>query len=249
MSAASPLSLTALRQTIRRLERADGPAHAVHAHLPFGCPALDSHLPGGGLETGALHEVLGGRSGATLAVSTAFIAAICARMSGAVLWCGAYADLYGPGLASVGLAPDRLLIAAARDDDQILAVLEEGLRHRALAAVVGELKRLDLTASRRLQLAAAKSGVSAFVLRRFASDKHLEANAAVTRWRVHPAPSVTGTPTDLSRACWSLDLLRCRGATSATWIVEAPDATGHLRLPSTLDARSAHPAHRLSAAG
>lgn len=42
--------------------------------------------------------------------------------------------------------------------------MEEGLRHRGLAGVVGELTRLTLTPSRRLQLAAEASSVTALVV-------------------------------------------------------------------------------------
>jgi protein ImuA len=44
--------------------------------------------------------------------------------------------------------------------------MEEGLKCRGLAAVVGEATRLSLTASRRLQLAAGESGVTAILIRR-----------------------------------------------------------------------------------
>jgi protein ImuA len=55
--------------------------------------------------------------------------------------------------------------------------MEEGLRHSALAAVVGEVIRLPLTASRRLQLAAEQSGVTALVICRW----HNVAQAATSR--------------------------------------------------------------------
>ena len=82
-----------------------------------------------------------------------------------MLWALPRDDLFAPALAGVGLHPDRLILAVA--GRQVLSVMEEGLRHRGLAGVVGELEgRLTLTASRRLQLAAEASGVIAIVLRR-----------------------------------------------------------------------------------
>lgn len=249
MQATRSSALTTLRDTIRRLERNAG-AHAQTArgHLAFGCPALDAHLPGGGLEGGALHEVVCGRAPADEAAATAFVAAIAARTGKMVLWCGG-GDLYAPGLAGLGLGPDRLIMAAARGDAQILAVMEEGLRHRVLGAVVGELKRLDLLASRRLQLAAAKAGVMALALRRGGAKAREDPNAAVTRWRVSPAPAAAGLPLELERGRWRLELLRCRGGGEGIWIVECPDASGHIRLPSTLDDRGARAPDRLRAAG
>ena len=45
--------------------------------------------------------------------------------------------------------------------------MEEGLRHGGLAALVGDVARLSMTASRRLHLAAKGSGTIGFALRRW----------------------------------------------------------------------------------
>ena len=58
------------------------------------------------------------------------------------------------GAGSGRLAPDRVIYVEAGDDKAVLACIEEGLRHGGLGAVVGEVARLSMTASRRLQLAA-----------------------------------------------------------------------------------------------
>ena len=70
----------------------------------------------------------------------------------------------------------------------VLPAMEQGLRHGGLAGVVGELVRLPLTPSRRLQLAAEASGVIAFALRRSGSASD-EANACFSRSRISPSPS------------------------------------------------------------
>jgi hypothetical protein len=62
-------------------------------------------------------------------------------------------------------------------DAEVLPAMEEGLRHGGLAGVVGELVRLPLLPSRRLQLAAEASGVIAFALRRSGSQQD-QANAS-----------------------------------------------------------------------
>jgi protein ImuA len=69
-------------------------------------------------------------------------------------------------LARVGLHPDRVIYCETWKDAEVLPAMEEGLRHGGLAGVVGELVKLRLTPSRRLQFAADASGVIAFVLRR-----------------------------------------------------------------------------------
>ncbi len=239
--------LTDLRCRIARITR--DPARRRAPAIRFGIAALDRHLPDGGLAIGVLHEVAGtGPDTEHAAAATLFAAGVLARLRGPVLWALPRDDLFAPALAGVGLHPDRLILAAA--GKQVLSVMEEGLRHRGLAGVVGELDgTLTLTASRRLQLAAEASGVTAIVLRR--SRRHddpvlAEPNAAVTRWRLTALPSappLLHAPAlpGLGRARWRLELLRCRGGNPATWIVEACDATGHLALVAELPDRSAAP--------
>ena len=55
---AAAARLAALKASIARVGR-PGKA-AAHTAVPFGIPALDTRLPGGGLAVGALHEVAGG---------------------------------------------------------------------------------------------------------------------------------------------------------------------------------------------
>ncbi len=116
--------------------------------------------------------------------------------------------------------------------------MEEGLHCNGLAGVVGEVTRLPLTASRRLQLAASQSGVTAFALRRFRNlkEKSLadEPNAAATRWRVAPSPSSGSEFDGLPRQQWVLELVRARGGEERSWIVEACDAQGYLAVPAAL---------------
>ena len=236
--------LDALRARVARIERR-GPLHAGVC-LPFGLPAIDRHLPGGGLAAGALHVVTGDAHGLEHATAaTLLVAGLLARGHGAVFWALEHRDLFAPGLAAVGLHPDRVIFAEA--GRAVPLAMEEALHHAGLAAVVGEVRGLGLTASRRLQLAAEGSGVPVFALRRSrnASDPALtEPNAAVTRWRVAALPSPPAFAhaphvPGLARARWRLDLLRCRGGATATWIVEACDAQGHLALAADSGNRQA----------
>src|SRR5207249_2576550 len=117
---------------------------------------------------GALHEILGmGGDEEDGAVAAAFAAGIVGRLiatgDGMVLWCLSRSDLYGPGLAAHGLDPGRLVQVRAARDAEILWAMEEGLRAPGIAAVVGEIGVLPGVASRRLQLAAERSGVAALL--------------------------------------------------------------------------------------
>lgn len=212
--------------------------------VPFGDAAIDRALPGGGLPQGALHECAGGGLGAVHGAAAAlFVAGILARLKGQVLWCLRTRDLFAPALAGAGLSPDRVIYAEGGDDKMILLCMEEGLRHKGLAGVVGEVTRFPLTASRRLQLAAETSGVTGFVIRRWRkvaeAEEFNQLTAAATRWRITAAPSIQLPVPGVGRPRWKLELLRCRGGDSAEWVVEACDETGRLALSAALADRSA----------
>src|SRR6266404_4966494 len=241
--------LPELREQIRRIER---PAAATHEVLPFGVAAIDGVLPGGGLSRGALHEILGlGGDEEDGVLAAAFAAGIVGRLmaegDGMGLWCLPRPDLYGPGLAAHGLDPGRLVLVRAPRDDEILWAMEEGLRAPGIAAVVGEVGALPAVASRRLQLAAERSGITALLLRRWrdggqAARERALPNAATTRWRIAALPSQPpqGEP-GVGRPRWRVELLRCRGGEPACWEVEGADATGNVSLAATLADRPAKP--------
>jgi protein ImuA len=188
--------LPALRERVRRIEQ---PTAAMHGVLPFRVAAIDRALPGGGLARGVLHEILGANGDEEDgALAAAFAAGIVARLipaaDGIGLWCTAQPDLYGPGLAGHGLDPARLVVARAVRDAEILWAMEEGLRTPGVTVVVGEVGILPDVAGRRLQLAAERSGITAFVLRRWLNgeqagrERDLPSSAA-TRWRITALPS------------------------------------------------------------
>ena len=264
----------------------------AHGVLPFGVAAIDRALPGGGLARGALHEILGaGGDEEDGALAAAFAAQILGRLTrpptspsrsltrpgpslsplkggegrgevGVVLWCLPRPDLYGPGLAAHGLDPGQVVLVRASRDAEILWAMEEGLRAPGMVAVVGEIGSFPMVASRRLQLAAERSGITAFLLRRWrdggqAARERALPNAAVTRWRIASLPSLPtrGEP-GVGHPRWRVELLRCRGGEPASWEMpawempawempacemEVPDATDHVSLPATLADRAATP--------
>ncbi len=236
--------LSELRALVAGIETA---SCATRDTLPFGVPAIDTHLPGGGLARGALHEIAGGASIAEQGAATLFTAGIAARLKGPVLWCLRSRDLFAPALQAAGLPADRVIFAEARDEASVLAAMEDGVRHRGLAAVIGEVARLPLVASRRLQLAAETSGVTALALFRWHKPA-AEPTASVTRWRVMPRPSEALPVPSLARSRWRVTLERCRGAEPGTWDLEACDETGHLGLPADLVHRPAAAPARTSVA-
>ena len=129
-----------------------------------------------GIARPALHEILAATPG-DLAAAAGFALALAIRFTQLrftqlrkkpILWIGEdFATrenglLYGPGLALHGLDPaDFVLVQAANAKDALWG-LEEAVKCGAAAAVIGEIwslaKAYDLTAARRLVLAAQKGG-------------------------------------------------------------------------------------------
>ncbi|MBI1684193.1 ImuA family protein [Caulobacter hibisci] len=247
-----PSAFLSLRADIERIEAG---GRAVRDVLPFGVAAVDARLPEGGLRLGALHEVAGGGGGAIdTTVAALFAAGIAARTRGPVLWCMARRDLFAPALDLAGLAPDRVIYGEMDDDKSVLAAAEEGLRHGGFGAVVGEVGRLSMTASRRLQLAAESGTSLAVILRRWRRQADAadfgQPTAAVTRWRVTALPSAPLPVAGVGRARWFVELIRCKAGECADFELEACDETGRLALLADLVHRSpAPPAWSRRAAG
>jgi protein ImuA len=106
--------------------------------------------------------------------------------------------------------------------------------------VIGEVKRLAMPATRRLQLVAEGGRTIALLLKRHAregSDPLGAPSAAVTRWRIGCAPSAPLPVEGVGRPRWELSLARQRGGESFQLLVEACDATGRCALPAPLVAR------------
>jgi protein ImuA len=155
------------------------------------------------------------------------LAARAARMGGEVLWIatgfamGEGGGPYGPGLDQFGMASARLLVLRVPRAADVLWAMEEGLRCRALAGVVAELtgegEATDLTATRRLTLAAREGAGLGLLVRH-----HILAApcAAATRWTVAAAPSRPDAYGGLGRACFDLSLRKNRRGPSGRWFIE-----------------------------
>ncbi len=232
----NPRMIEELRDRIAHLE---GGAARRPAVLPFGVRDIDDRLPGGGLSHGALHEIAGGGGGTVDGAAAAlFAAGIAARSKGKVLWCLTRPDLFFPALAQAGLHPDRVIFCEGDKDEDVLASMEEGLSFGGLGAVVGELVRLPMVSSRRLQLAAEKSGTMALVVRRW--RRQTEASdfgnptASTTRWRVSVLPSEELPVAGVGRARWLAELMRVKAGECAEFEIGACDAKGRVcLLPSS----------------
>ena len=200
--------------------------------LKTGVAGIDEALPWAGLTPG-LHEIAAAHGDAARA---GLVASLLRHRPGPVLWCRSHrtaleaGDPYGPGIAVLGLSPDRLILAEAAKPAELLWAMEEGARTKGLAAVVADGVMPDLTAGRRLQLAAEAGQGLVFLL---ATGRQTAASTALTRWFVASAPSRPeaegpGPP------CWTIELWRCRGGRPREWMVEWDDAALSLSVVSPM---------------
>jgi protein ImuA len=191
----------------------------VERPVTFGIESIDNRI-GGGLTPGALHEVFAASSdnasaAAAFAVMTAMRACALGRP---VLWvreqrCGRHTGhLHAAGLAELGFDPDDLVLVEAPDTLAVLRAGADIVRCGQVGAVViepwGKAPLLDLTASRRLSMGAAASGVLTLVLR---VDAEPMPSAAQTRWQVAAAPSSPLVANAPGRPAFDIALLRHRG--------------------------------------
>jgi protein ImuA len=214
-----------------------------HGVLPLDGGAVDAAL-GGGLALGALHAVEGaGIEAETCAVPAAFLARLVAALPSPlpIFWIAQNTDLYAPGLIGHGFDPSRLIQLRCVSDDETLGAMETLLRSKAVACVIAETARVSPLAGRRLQMACLGSGTTGFVLRRFLYGRRATEpiQAAVTRWRLGPSPSlkIGRLP---GRPRWRAELLHTRSGPATEWILEQEDredATHPFRVATGL----AHP--------
>ncbi len=232
--------LAFLRRKIVCVEDGVG-AGIPFARVSLGAPGADCSLDRtlrGGLRRGALHEIAPGGAGDG-AAACGFALALAARLKArapagrsAVVWIVEdFAGLeggapYGPGLALHGLDLTGLILVHTATARESLWAMEEALKCRAVAAVIGEIWGLEkiygLTAARRLALAAQSGGAGALMLAAgMAGGADRLASCAKTRFEVFTQRGLAaqGSPEGLSvpglplpgLACWSIRIVKARG--------------------------------------
>lgn len=185
-----------------------------------GLGVMRDAFPNGSFPVGAVHEFL--YPGPEDASATGgFIAGLLSALmgSGVVLWISRSRSLFPPALKRFKLNPDHFIFLEVHHEKDILWAMNEALKCPALSAVVGEVKELSFTASRRLQLAVEESRVTGFVLRH--TEGQVNTTACVSRWKIASIPSdpVEDLP-GIGHPKWRIELLRMRNGKTGTWEVE-----------------------------
>lgn len=222
-----------LRQRIAAIEAAGVEVDAAHsrsARVNLGENFSLDRMLRGGLRRGALHEIApahaadaAAASGFALALSARFAAEAAEARSDIIWIIEDFAGVengapYGPGLALSGVDPARLLLVHTLNAKDSLWTMEEALKCRA-AAVIAEIWSLEkaygLAASRRLVLAAQKSGTPGLMLAAgMARGADRLSTGAQTRFEVFSRasprpPSARGLPLP-GPACWSIRVVKAR---------------------------------------
>jgi protein ImuA len=220
-------TVSLLRRRLAALEPV--PARREGEAFGLGPTMIDDALAGG-LARGGLHEIFPAEA-ADATAATGFGIGLALRAmagTGFMAWIRqAFAEteagrLHAPGLAAFGLDPSRLILVRTRD---IVGVLRAGVEAArcpgldiALIEPWGHHRTLDLTATRRLALAAEKSGVTIILLRPGAMA---EPSAALTRWRVAASASAPLAANAPGHPVFDVTLLRHRaGLSGMRWRLE-----------------------------
>ena len=228
MPAAEAATLSRLRHAVAEIEGIDLSALETGGRLlPLGAAPVDAAL-GGGLALGCLHE-LAPATPLHLGAAAGFAVMLAARAATRkhTLWiqpdfAGTEAGmLYGPGLAALGLPMQRLIVLRVARPADALWAMEEGLKSCMLSCVIAELTEdgaaADLTATRRLALAARDGGGLGFLMRHRVSP---EPSAAATRWDIAAAASTPDAFGGLGRAAFTLSLVKNRRGPLGRWTIE-----------------------------
>jgi protein ImuA len=211
-----------LRRDILSLQGFRAPSYGERAH--FGLGPIEAAFPNGVFPTGAVHEFLSDTS-ENAAATTGFMASLLSKVMqqrGACLWISTKRMVFPPALKFFGIEPDRVIFIDLHKEQDLLWAIEEALKCDALAAVVGELKEITLTESRRLQLAVEHSRVTGFLHRN--NPRSANTLASVSRWKITPLPSEleAGMP-GIGFPRWNVALQKVRNGEPGEWQVEWSD--------------------------
>jgi protein ImuA len=206
--------ITRLQKEILSLQ---GLKHAAgNEAVDTGLGYINHAFPGKTFPLGAIHELVTEDTGAT----SGFLAGILSTLmmnNGVTVWISASRTLFPPALSSFGISPEKIIFIDLEKEKDLLWAMEEALKCNGIAAVVGELKELGFTASRRLQLAVEQSRVTGFVLRANANNT----TACVTKWKITSLPSVLyDDMPGIGFPRWNIQLLKVRNGKPGSWQVE-----------------------------
>lgn len=167
---------------------------------------------------GALHE-FSSYEAVSAASTGGFIASITGKLiknNGICVWVSREKKLFPAGLKQFGLSPDRIIFITTSNQKEMLWIIEEALKCESLTAVIGEIKQLTFTESRKLQLAVERSGVTGFIHRFMPSGEN--AVACTARWKITPLQSkIDHDLPGVGHPYWDIQLLKVKNGKPDSW--------------------------------
>ena len=187
----------------------------------IGLGQVEAAFPNGVFPTGTIHEFLS-TVPEHAAACGGFIAGLLTTLmqnSGACLWISVSRTVFPPALKAFGVDPHQVIFIDLHRERDVLWATEEALKCEGLAAVIAEMREINFTQSRRLQLAVEKSKVTGFIMRTDA--RKLGTTACAARWQISPVPSeqVGGMP-GVGFPRWSIELLKVRNGNPGVFQLE-----------------------------
>lgn len=168
----------------------------------------------------AVHEFVSYEP-AHAASTSGFITALTGKImkSGDIcLWIGNEKKTFAPGVKHFGIDPDQIIFINTPKPRDMLWIIEEALKCESLAVVIGEIRELGFTESRRLMLAVERSGVTGFIHRYCPSCEN--AVACTTRWKITPlASTIDDDLPGVGHSCWDVQLLKVKNGKPDSWQV------------------------------
>lgn len=190
-------------------------------HVNFGLGPVEEGFPNRVFPTGAVHELVS-NSPVDAAATNGFMAALLGKLmqsGGLSLWISQKRTLYPPALKFFGIDPDRVIFIDVKNEKDLLWMTEEALKCQALSAVIAEIKDMDLTASRRLQLAVEQSRVTGLLHRM--NPRNLGNTACAARWKISPIASfLEDDMPGMGFFRWEVQLLKVRNGEIGHWQIQ-----------------------------
>ena len=214
MNTTSTNIIASLQKEILSLQ---GLKHAAgNETVDTGLGYINHAFPGKTFPVGTIHEFVAEDIAATGGFLAGILSALMMK-NGVAVWIGRSRTVFPPALHLFGISPEKIIFIDLQKEKDLLWAMEEALKCNGLAAVIGELKELSFTGSRRLQLAVEQSRVTGFVLR----TKATNTTACVTKWKITSLPSMVyeGMP-GVGFPRWNVQLLKVRNGKPGSWQVE-----------------------------
>jgi protein ImuA len=214
--------------SLQGLKRLPGELRLGHILGPINTAFPDNSFP-----LASVHEFLveGNKNRAATSGFISCITSAIMRNNGVSVWISSSQTVFPPALKAFNINPDKIIFITGLNQKDRLWVMEEALKCDALTAVIGEVKDIDFTTSRRFQLAVEQSRVTGFIIGEHLSN--LSFNSCVSRWQINSISAETqDNLPGIGFPRWKVELLKIRNGKPGNW--EVTWAGDHLEFSTPM---------------